>query len=65
MTKDPKEATFRRTIKALERKYDQAVERGRMSGGGHFAESTRLQKLGKQLDEAQKALDAYLAQRPA
>lgn len=62
--KDPQEATLRRKLRALERKYDAVVERGRLNGG-LYSVSHRLKTLGQQIDVAQKALDDYLAKRPA
>ncbi len=61
--RDPQEFALRQKLKALERKYDGVSESWQRSGRGEGPIATRMRALGKQIDDAQKALDDYLARR--
>lgn len=63
MKPDSTEAKLRKNVAALERKYREVSDRGRLSGTW-YANAPRLKVLGDKIDEAKKELDAYLQKHP-
>lgn len=56
------EKELRRKLRAIERRYEVHYENMRLRGKTTEAYE-KLRKLGAQLDEAQKALDTFLARK--